>query len=54
MGIYACVPGKITEETLIGHIPREISRFSNFYTRYGGVLPGAVRQTKYRRYIYII
>ena len=46
MGIYGRVPGKITEETLIGHIPRKISRFSNFYTR---CVMGAVRQKNYRR-----
>ena len=49
MGIYACAPGKITDETLVGHIPREISRFSNFYVRYGIVISANVRQTKFRR-----
>ena len=37
MGIYAHMPGKITDETLAGHIPREISRFSSFYVRYVGL-----------------
>ena len=49
IGIYAHVPGKITDETLVGHIVREISRYSNFYVRYGCVISVKVCQTKFRR-----
>ena len=48
MDIYAQVPGKITDKTLVGHILREISRFSNFYARYGDVISAKVRQTMFR------
>lgn len=49
MGLFAKIPGKITEETLVGHIPREISRFCLYFTKYGGILSATVRQTKFRR-----
>ena len=38
MGIYAQVPCKITDKTMVDHISREISSFSNFFVRYGGVI----------------
>ena len=49
MGIYANLPGKITEETLVGYVPRDILRFCFFFTKYigGGVLSAVVRETKF-------
>ena len=49
MGVYAKISGKIIDETLVGHIPREISRFCCYFVRYGGAFTARVRQTKFRR-----
>ena len=49
MGFFTRIPGKITNKTLVGHIPREISRFCLYFTKYGGVLSATVRETKFRR-----
>ena len=40
---------KITASDVMGHIPREISRFCNFFLNYGGALERRVRDNRYRR-----
>ena len=35
-------------EKLVGHIPREISRFCHYFLNYGGALEGCLRDVKYR------
>ena len=39
----------ITGKILIGHIPRELSRFCKFFIDYGGKPEAIVRCTKFRR-----
>ena len=34
--------------SVVGHIPREISRFCDFFLEYGGILKSCVRDTKFR------
>ena len=48
-GIYKYSKEVISGKILIGHIPRELSRFCNFFLDYGGKLEVTVRCTKYRR-----
>ena len=49
MAVRATVKGKLTNSDVVGHIPREISRFCRYFVNYGGKLEGRVRDTKYRR-----
>lgn len=49
MGLYCKIKGKIENLTLVGHLPREISRFCKFYVEYSGELGATVRSTKFRR-----
>ena len=49
IGLYCKIKGKIEEQSLIGHLPREISRFCRFFLEYDGLLDAAVRATKFRR-----
>ena len=37
------------ESRVVGHIPREISRFCHYFLNYGGYLQAVVRDTHYRR-----
>ena len=39
----------VTEIQVVGHLPREISRFCEFFCNYGGELSAVVRDPKYRR-----
>ena len=39
--------GKSTASDVVGHIPREISRFCHFFLHYGGALEGRVRDNRY-------
>ena len=48
-GIYNYSKEVISGKILIGHIPRELSRFCKFFLDYGGKLEATVRCTKYRR-----
>ena len=44
----AKIPGKLTDFDIVGHIPREISRFCHYLVNYGGKIEAQVRCTKYR------
>jgi hypothetical protein len=48
ISLGAKVPGKVTDFEVVGHIPREISRFCHYFINYGGKLEAHVRNTKYR------
>ena len=48
MSIGADIPGKLTSFDIVGHIPREISRFCHYFVNYGGA-KAKVRETKYRK-----
>ena len=49
IGLYTKIRGKITTMSLVGHLPREISRFCKFYIEYGGNITAIVRDSKFRR-----
>ena len=49
ISIHASLRDKITASDIVGHIPREISRFCHFFLNYGGALEGRVRDSKFRR-----
>lgn len=40
--------GSFVEWEVVGHLPREISRFCYYFLNYGGALEGRVRDRKYR------
>ena len=40
--------GPFVEWEIVGHLPREISRFCHYFVNYGGALEGRVRDRKYR------
>ena len=40
--------GSFVEWEIVGHLPREISRFCYYFLNYGGALKGRVRDQKYR------
>ena len=42
ISLGAKIPGKLTEFEVVGHIPREISRFCNYFLKYGGMLQAYV------------
>ena len=42
------IKGKLTESEIVGHIPREISRFCHYFINYGGKLETRVTSTRYR------
>ena len=51
---YACAlfaksRNKINGKVVVGHIPREISRFCKFFVEYGGELLAHVTSTSFRR-----
>ena len=48
ISLGAKIPGKLTDFDIVGHIPREISRFCHYFINYGGKLEARVRCTKYR------
>ena len=47
MGLYCEIKGKIESLTLVGHLPREISRFCKYFLGYNGELDATVRSTKF-------
>ena len=49
MGLYSEIKGKIESLTLIGHLPREISRFSKYFLEYNSKLDAMVCSTKFHR-----
>ena len=49
ISIHASLRDKITASDIVGHIPREISRFCHFFSIYGGAPEGRVRDSKFRR-----
>lgn len=49
MDIPGNLPRKIAEETLVGHVSREILRFCNVFTKKVGVLSVFIRETKFQR-----
>ena len=49
IGLFTKIRGKIEPLSLVGHLPREISRFSKFYLEYGGNMKASVRDVKFRR-----
>ena len=48
ISLGANIPEKLTDFDIVGHIPREISRFCHYFMNYGGKLKARVRCTKYR------
>ena len=44
----AKIVGKLTDNEIVGHIPREISRFCHYFINHGGKLEARVTCTKYR------
>ena len=44
----AKIVGKLTDNEIVGHIPREISRFCHYFINYDGKLEACVTCTKYR------
>ena len=48
ISLRAKIPGKLTDFDIVGHIPREISRFCHYFMNYGGKIEARVRCTKYR------
>ena len=42
------IPGKLTDTEIVGHIPREISRFCHYFLNYVGKLEVRVTNTRYR------
>ena len=40
--------GAFVQWEIVGHLPREISRFCHYFVNYGGALEGRVRDRKYR------
>ena len=48
-GLYCEIKGKIEILTLVGHLPREISRFCKYFLEYNVELDATVRSTKFRR-----
>ena len=49
IGLFTKIRGKIEPLSLVGHLPREISRFSKFFLEYGGNMKASVRDIKFRR-----
>ena len=49
MSVYTKIRGKIELLSLVGHLPREISRLCKYFIEYGGNLRANVRNTKFRR-----
>ena len=47
-GLCGNLPGNIAEETLVRHVPRKVSHFCTFFSKYGGILPTVVRKTKFQ------
>ena len=48
ISLGAKIAGKLTDFEIVGHIPREISRFCHYFINYGGKLEARVTGVKYR------
>ena len=48
ISLGAKIVRKLTDNEIVGHIPREISRFCHYFTNYGGKLEARVTCTKHR------
>ena len=48
ISLGAKLTGKLTDNEIVGHIPREISRFCHYFINYGGKLEAHVTCSKYR------
>lgn len=48
IAIKVKIRGRLTNDEIAGHIPREISRFCHYFLNYGGTLEGRVQNAKYR------
>ena len=48
ISLGANIPGKLSHFDIVGHIPREISRFCHYFINYGGKIEARVRCIKYR------
>lgn len=49
IGLFTKIRGKIEPLSLVGHLPREISRFCKFFFEYGGNIEATVCDIKFRR-----
>ena len=49
IAITASLQETLTKYDVVGHVPREISRFCRYFLNYGGLLEGRVRDVRYRR-----
>ena len=49
MGLFGKIKGKIEIISLVGHLPREISRFCKYFLEYKSELDATVRSTKFPR-----
>ena len=43
ISLGAKIPGKLTDFDIVGHIPREISRFCHYFKSYGGKIEATDR-----------
>ena len=48
ISLGAKIVGKLTDNEIVGHIPREISCFCHYFINYGGQFEARVTCTKYR------
>ena len=46
ISLGAKIPEKLTDFDIVGHIPRQISRFCHYFVNYGGKIEARVRCTK--------
>ena len=49
MALARSTQATVTGIDVVGHLPREISRFCKFFYDYGGELSAVVRESNYRR-----
>jgi len=43
VSLGAKIPGNLTDFDIVGHIPREISRFCHYFLNYGGKIEARIR-----------
>ena len=48
MSVGAIIPGKLTNFDIIGHMPREMTRFCHYFVNYREFVEARVRESKYR------
>lgn len=49
MALKISTKSTVTQEKIVGHLPREISRFCKYFDDYGGKLCAIIKTEKYRR-----